>query len=176
VSKHIEIDQDDYERMREEIEQLRHENDDMAQALSWIRTKLGVPADAGMFTPNGIAGMLHVWDAGNNGYQRYITAYKCDDKQGEIARQSVKIADQEKQLASTRSTMHKIANESAKRLAENKDLLARNEILDGIRIASQERVDRQFAALKLCRDAFVGRSYYTDAETTAMQAVEECLK
>ena len=39
---------------------------------------------------NTIAGRLHNCDAWQHGYNTYIKAYKCDDKQGEIARLTVR--------------------------------------------------------------------------------------
>lgn len=57
------------------------------EALAWIRKKLGLPEDAQMTTgQDTICGRLHVWDSHQHGYNAYITAYKCNDKQGEIAR------------------------------------------------------------------------------------------
>lgn len=58
--------------------------------LAWIRKKIGVPPDAEMFTgQETIAGRLHVICSNSHGYLTYIVAYKCDDKQGEIARLTV---------------------------------------------------------------------------------------
>ena len=63
-----------------------------AESLAWIRRKLGLPDSAQMFTgdPN-IAGTLHIWDYKQHGYETYITAYRCEEKQGEIARQAAEI-------------------------------------------------------------------------------------
>ena len=66
------------------------------EALAWIRVKIGVPPDAQMFKgEKTIAGQLHVICSHSDGYMKYITSYKCNDKQGEIARQSVRIAELE---------------------------------------------------------------------------------
>lgn len=57
------------------------------EALAWIRKKLGLPDNAQMTTGDDtICGRLHVWDAHQHGYNAYITSYKCNDKQGKIAR------------------------------------------------------------------------------------------
>jgi hypothetical protein len=64
--------------------------------LAWIRRKLGLPPDADMFSgDHTIAGMLHVWDSRQHGYQTYIEVHKCEDKQGEIARQAKRIMELE---------------------------------------------------------------------------------
>jgi hypothetical protein len=58
------------------------------EAMAWIRRKLKLSPDAKMFegAPNTIAGELHVLCNDSHGYRAYIAAFKCDDKQGEIAR------------------------------------------------------------------------------------------
>lgn len=56
----------------------------------WIRKKLKLPPDAKTMD---VQGQMHVQEHRAHGYQAYIVAYKCDDKQGEIARQAVKIAE-----------------------------------------------------------------------------------
>lgn len=69
------------------------------EALAWIRKKLRLPEDAQMFSgQETIAGRLHVWDSHQHGYMKYIEAYKCDDKQGEIARLSVRVRELEEGL------------------------------------------------------------------------------
>lgn len=74
-----------------ETERLPSERTD-SEHLAWIRTKLGLPPDAQMFSGHPtIAGAMHVVCSNADGYTRYIASYKCDDKQGEIARQSVEI-------------------------------------------------------------------------------------
>jgi len=61
-----------------------------SEALSWIRRKLKLPENAEMFTgKDTIAGALHVLCSNAHGYRAYIKAFKCDDKQGEIARLTV---------------------------------------------------------------------------------------
>lgn len=71
------------------------------EALAWIRKKLGLAADTEMFTgaPNTIAGALLCSDA--HGMQTYIQAYKCDNKQGEIARLTVEVERLKKLLMAT---------------------------------------------------------------------------
>ena len=56
----------------------------------WIRHKLGLPKNATKFD---VYGQMHVMMSRADGYVEYIEAYRCDDKQGKIARQSVKIGE-----------------------------------------------------------------------------------
>ena len=65
-----------------EVERLRAERD-------WVRKKIGVPLDSTRWTD--VCGPLHILESHANGYTKYIEAHRCDDKQGEIARQSVEI-------------------------------------------------------------------------------------
>lgn len=63
------------------------------ESLAWIRKKLELSADSKMFHgEQTIAGTLHVVWSHHQG-MRYIVSHKCDDKQGEIARLSVSLAD-----------------------------------------------------------------------------------
>ena len=52
----------------------------------WIREKLGLPPTA---KTGDVQGQMHILHSNAFGYVTYIAAYKCDDKQGEIARLSV---------------------------------------------------------------------------------------
>lgn len=58
----------------------------------WVREKLKLPPDA---KTGDVQGMLHVWDASQHGMTAYIAAYKCNDKQGEIARLAAKVRELE---------------------------------------------------------------------------------
>lgn len=77
-----------------EVERLKEEHD-------WIRTKLGLPLDTPFISGKGdtLAGRMHVVCSNADGYVRYIAAYRCNDKQGEIARQSVELASLRLQLS-----------------------------------------------------------------------------
>lgn len=57
----------------------------------WIRKKLNLPADTPFVSGAGptLAGSMHVVCDHAHGYMTYITAYRCNDKQGEIARLTV---------------------------------------------------------------------------------------
>lgn len=61
----------------------------------WIRKKLNLAEDTPFVSGAGpsLAGEMHVVCSNAHGYQKYIVAHECDDKQGEIARQSVKIEE-----------------------------------------------------------------------------------
>lgn len=68
-----------------ELKQLREE-------AAWIRRKLGLPVGCGMFHGNpSLAGELHVLCSDADGMRRYIRAYKCNDKQAEIAMLGVEL-------------------------------------------------------------------------------------
>lgn len=66
------------------------------EEAEWIRIKLGLPADT---STSDLYGKMHVICSHAYGYEMYIVAHKCDDKQGEIARQSVRIQELEHELA-----------------------------------------------------------------------------
>ena len=72
----------------------------LREDMAWIRGKLKLPADTEMFKAGeSIAGALHVMESDAHGYKAYIAAYKCDDKQGEIARLTRKLVDLEAEQA-----------------------------------------------------------------------------
>jgi hypothetical protein len=75
------------------------------EEAKWVRKKLGLPEDAPANSGKGktLYGELHVMEAHAHGYERYITAYRCDDKQGEIARQAVQIHQLREELELLRS-------------------------------------------------------------------------
>ena len=58
-----------------------------AYEARWIREKLELPAAC---STGDLQGEMHVICSRAFGYQKYIVAYKCDDKQGEIARLTVR--------------------------------------------------------------------------------------
>jgi hypothetical protein len=61
----------------------------LKEETQWVRKKLKLPAEASRFD---VYGKMHVLEADAHGYQAYIAAYKCDDKQGEIARLTHQVA------------------------------------------------------------------------------------
>jgi hypothetical protein len=84
------------------------ENAELAKEAAWIRNKLGLPVDVKLLSGDiTLAGTMHNIVHQANGYVRYIEAFKCDDKQGEIARQSVRIAEQEQQIQSLLALVEK---------------------------------------------------------------------
>lgn len=69
---------------------LVRERDEAVSALKWICRKLGLPEGTKLLTgEQTIAGTMHNVCAAAHGYETYIKAHKCDDKQGEIARLTV---------------------------------------------------------------------------------------
>ncbi len=104
------------------------------EALVWIRKKLELPKDAEMFTgQDTIAGRLHVLCHQARGYVAYIEAFKCDDKQGEIARLTVRAEQAEAALAALQQSSE--GNDRLRELAREKardvhmSLAASNEFL-----------------------------------------------
>lgn len=81
-------------------------------ALAWIRTKLKLPADAEMFSgERTIAGAMHVMEDHASGYEQYIVSYKCNDKQGEIARLSVALRQAEAALGESNEARERVERE-----------------------------------------------------------------
>lgn len=71
---------------------------ELEKEASWIRGKLKLPEDTKLLSGEvTLAGTMHCLVSHANGYLKYIETEKCDDKAGEIARQSVRIAELEKQ-------------------------------------------------------------------------------
>lgn len=77
-----------------DIKALRKQHDAHAEECQWIRKKLNLPADAQFVRGMGqtLAGSMHVVCDHAHGYMTYIKAYRCNDKQGEIARLTVQLA------------------------------------------------------------------------------------
>lgn len=91
-----------------------------AYEARWIRKKLNLPADA---KTGVVQGAMHVQESHAHGYEAYITAYRCDDKQGEIARQSVTIEEQAAEIAVLRARLGRFDSMKIQRLeAENLNL------------------------------------------------------
>lgn len=53
------------------------------QDFCWVKAKLGLPRNASI---QDIQGEMHILKHKSDGFTAYIESYKCDDKQGEIAR------------------------------------------------------------------------------------------
>jgi hypothetical protein len=68
-----------------EIERLK----EIEKHWLWIKKKLKLPEDADWVT---VYGQMHVNESHAHGYVTYIESYKCDDKQGEIARLTVQVS------------------------------------------------------------------------------------
>lgn len=60
---------------------------ELDEEAEWVRRKLKLPPETTLLTTRpSLAGELHVVCADRHGMEAYTRAYKCDDKQGEIAR------------------------------------------------------------------------------------------
>ena len=68
--------------------ELRAENERLTEQRQWVCRKLGLPENA---TWQILYGQMHITCSDAYGMKAYIKAYKCDDKQGEIARLSVQL-------------------------------------------------------------------------------------
>ena len=88
-----------------EIESLRAQLAEAKEEGIWIRDKLGLLDDA---TFGDVCGKMHVMESNARGFTKYIEAYKCHDKQGEIARQSVRILKLEAQLAEAKAENERV--------------------------------------------------------------------
>lgn len=86
-----------YETQMRTLTALQAENAAMKEQLSeankeraWVRRKLDIPEDTGFLSGEvTLAGTMHNVCAHAAGYDKYVESYKCDDKQGEIARLTV---------------------------------------------------------------------------------------
>lgn len=63
-----------------------------SEIVAWIKRKLELPETA---TASDVFGRMHVLASNSHGYLTYIEAFKCNDKQGEIARLTVDLAEME---------------------------------------------------------------------------------
>ena len=81
-----------HEELRREVERLRAENARLEEESAWVRKKLGLPEGTPFASGAGptLAGTMHIVCSHAHGYEAYIAAYRCEDKQGEIARLLVK--------------------------------------------------------------------------------------
>jgi hypothetical protein len=80
------------DRLRDAARRVVEERDRLQEEAAWVRAKLGLPADTPANSGKQEAtlyGTLHVLCSHAHGYETYIKAFKCDDKQGEIARLAV---------------------------------------------------------------------------------------
>ena len=70
---------------------------ELEKESKWVRVKLGIPEDTPFSSGDGetLCGTMHVVCSHAHGYDTYIVSNKCNDKQGEIARQAVRIAELE---------------------------------------------------------------------------------
>lgn len=87
-------DEDEHGQCRYEIHRLEAELNERREEAKWIRRKLNLPEDCGFLTGRPtLAGEMHVVCSHAFGYTEYIQAYKCDDKQGRIARLEVQLRE-----------------------------------------------------------------------------------
>ncbi|MGC3968925.1 MAG: hypothetical protein QM775_16610 [Pirellulales bacterium] len=81
----------------------------------WIRGKLNLPEDA---PTSGVQGKMHCVCADAHGYQTYIAAFRCDDKQGEIARLTHQVAALQETLEKTSNANRFVADKYRATIAE----------------------------------------------------------
>jgi hypothetical protein len=72
----------------------------LTMEAQWVRVKLGLAIDTPFNEGEGamLTIALHQLTSEAHGYRAYIAAYKCDDKQGEIARLTVALKDAEERI------------------------------------------------------------------------------
>lgn len=88
------VDDDEHLYCKNEIHRLEAELAGLREEALWIRRKLELPDDTEFLSgKQSLAGQMHVLCTHAAGYLKYIEAYKCDDKQGEIARLTVRNAE-----------------------------------------------------------------------------------
>lgn len=74
----------------ERIATLEREREQNRKDWAWVCRKIGIPEDSRLLSGDQtVAGQLHVLCANAHGYKTYIAAFRCDDKQGEMARLTV---------------------------------------------------------------------------------------
>ena len=83
---------------------------ELANAFLWVLRKIQnwkgyTPPTDGRDSIREVYGNMHVMEAHAHGYETYIAANQCDDKQGVIARQYVRIGQLETDLAAARTTI-----------------------------------------------------------------------
>lgn len=89
-------------RLTAENAALRQQLAEARAEQAWVRVKLKLPEAA---ESHEVYCEMHVLEAHAHGYTKYIEAYKCDDKQGEIARQSVQLAAQSAEIERLRKEL-----------------------------------------------------------------------
>ncbi len=81
-------------RLKDETARLKEQLAEANNERAWVRRKLGIPEDCGFLSGEvTLAGTMHCACNAANGYRKYIETEKCDDKLGEIARMSVRLAE-----------------------------------------------------------------------------------
>jgi hypothetical protein len=95
-----------------EVRQLCALAESFLEESQWIRKKLNLPADTPFVSGMGqtVAGAMHVVCSHAYGYMTYITSYQCNDKQGEIARLTVRVRELEKELADLKQSVNDAAD------------------------------------------------------------------
>ena len=79
-----------YKALLERIATLEREREQNRKDWAWVCRKIGIPEDSRLLSGDQtVAGTLHVLTSHAHGYKTYIAAFRCDDKQGEIARLTV---------------------------------------------------------------------------------------
>jgi len=59
------------------------------ETLAWVKNKIAITTGHPVETRSEVYGSMHVLCSGWQGHERYVKAYRCDDKQGMIANLSV---------------------------------------------------------------------------------------
>lgn len=93
----------------ERIATFERERDEARRTVAWVCRKLGIPEDSALATGEStIAGAMHVLAAHAHGYKTYIETFKCDEKQGEIARLTVERDESRAAYCALRDSVQKL--------------------------------------------------------------------
>ncbi len=127
----------------DEIERLRPFEESFKWVLHKIRTTWNgyKPPTDGRNDDNDVKGSMQVLVAHAHGYEAYIAAFKCDDKEGEIGRQHVEIERLQKEVAVLRSQLN-IANNTNPTLEENQAVWDEVERLRGLLKIIANEIDK----------------------------------
>lgn len=94
----------DHDALREELAQVKTERDEANKEREWVRKKIKIASSAPI---TDVYGALHILEANSHGYLTYIKSFRCNDKQGEIARLTVERDALREELQTLKKTIRK---------------------------------------------------------------------
>lgn len=144
--------------MSDWVTKLQAENAALKEQLSeankeraWVRRKLDIPEDTGFLSGEvTLAGTMHNVCAHAAGYDKYVESYKCDDKQGEIARLTVTCNALKEQVAQLKTQLEKnnpLLDEAAAELEKQEETIATLQSKSAALVDALERMNRAYVNL-----------------------------